>query len=414
MGGSYSTPAFLSGARYDRLPGGGTAKLLQVAGRGAQAKCRRGVPKRTDPRGWALYHIYGVPDDQLDMYPSTLYTLRMAFDDVRACATGRQLPQTRKVVRYDKISRGDPITYALSRVHGLTPAEVALAKKGLPYTLKMAQIDISTYAKRGTSYYKVRLPGFQVIDKKTGIVRDYRDKGFENKYRYAYTDVDGSKMGVKKLNADVERRLDLKRGVREGRYGLKMRGGRPTYEIPCADFPAMCDRGDKTFFHVADDPAEAVAAAAAADVGRRQSPAGGGMSRRQQRKQRARNRAAASPSVSAVANNARQGRAPAANNSARQSAGAQRQGRGARSRTPAQEAARNRKVEQQAFHVARQRRMLELQARVNAGNAAAKAELNRVKALRFGQPPAPAPNRRPNNAPPLPPNRRPNAPPAPA
>lgn len=378
MGGSYSTPAFMSGARYETLPGG-KSRLLKVAGWGTRRKCLAGPQRIQDTRGWALTQIYGVPMSQLDMYPSTFYTLDMALADIAACRSGASLPYTRKVVRFDRISRGDPIAFALSRVHGLSPAEVALGRKGLPYTAKMAQIDISSYAKRGKPYYQIRLPGFQVIDLKTGVVRDYRDKGLEEGYKYVYANIDGRGQRIRRLDSPVERRLDLRGGVAKGRYSLKVRGGRPTYEIPCADFPAMCGPGQKTFFHVADDPAEAVATASAAAVsGSARRSAGVNDTARRSRRSR---RSARTPAASS---SARPGAPPMPRSSGAPpapSGGGRAQSRASLDLQMRRYVKRQRKE----FERTRQARLRDLRARVAAGNSSAqtRAELNRVRAGRY-------------------------------
>lgn len=248
MGATYSTgrgrarESLFSGARYVSTVGK-KPRLLQRAGFGTQAKCQA-KPPIVDSRGWALTKIYGVPYSKLGMYPPTVYSLAMAEADIAACSAGRDLPYYDKVVRYDKISRGqDPRVYALTKYHGYTWADLADGQvlRLLPYSDKNAQIDISSYTRTGRPYYKVIKATSVVMDPKRGIVRDWRNKGFKDGYRYDQYDPRAERQEVGRLGDPVRRRFDL------SKYRSEIRGGRKTYFIPCSEMPIMCRPGDREF-----------------------------------------------------------------------------------------------------------------------------------------------------------------------
>lgn len=252
MGNGASVPA--GGARVSKNPFTraryarhyGSKAALQRPGILTRRKCAA-KPRYVDSRGFALQEIYDVPGSQLDKYPPGVYSLAQAEQDIAACVAGKNLPHYRRVVRYDKISGDkDPRVYALIKYHRYTQADLADGHvlKMLPYSEKNAQIDIATFQKTGKPYYKVVKAISQVIDEKRGIVRDWRNKGFDNKYKYHQYDPHAKQMRVGKLGDKVGRKFDA------SKYPKKLRGGRWVREVPCSAFPSMCAKGDKTFTYL--------------------------------------------------------------------------------------------------------------------------------------------------------------------
>lgn len=209
-----------------------------------QQRCRR-IPTYADVRGWMLTQVYGVPDGGLDKYPPSVYSLDMAEADLKACQAGRTLPHHKKVVVVEKVvGRGkDPREYTLTRYHGFTRRELRTALERLPYSKKNAQIDIASYQKTGRPYYFVDRVSFTVRDRKYGTVRNWRHKGFEDKYRYDRYDPQATGQRLESLrSARVRHRIDV------GKYKRRRtRSGQWVVDVPCSDAPYMCAPGEKTF-----------------------------------------------------------------------------------------------------------------------------------------------------------------------
>lgn len=253
MGAAYSTgtgyvsESLFTGAKRQSAHLRG-AMQLKRPGRSRQKKCAA-VPPYADMRGWALMEIYGVPRSKISMYPPYVYSIEQARDDIDACRLGQDLPHYQRVVRYEKIAKGtDPRVYALTEFHGYTKKELRNGQvlSLLPYTEKDAQIDISEYTKRGRPYYKVVKHTSQVIDPKRGTVKNWRNKGFDNKHTYNYLDPRAKRQNVRRLGDIVERRFDL------SKYRKETRAGRTIHFIPCRELPAMCRPGDAEFPWVGD------------------------------------------------------------------------------------------------------------------------------------------------------------------
>jgi hypothetical protein len=222
-------------------PRAGAKRQLVKPSYGTQRKCQL-KPAYVDPRGFALQAIYGVRD--LDMYPTSVYTLDMARQDIRACAMGRDLVHFARVVRYDKIARsdGNPRVYALRKYHGYTYEEIPTALRTLPYSIKDAQVDIATFQRTGRPYYKVVKQTSTVIDPKRQVVRNWRHKGFDNKFKY---DVHNPAAKARRLGTLPEMRFDVTK------YPLKkLRSGQWGRMVPCAAVPTMCAPGMKEFPYV--------------------------------------------------------------------------------------------------------------------------------------------------------------------
>ena len=249
-GKGYVSKTPFTGVTYESMHDSGPL-LKRRAGWWAQRKCTK-FPRYADMRGWALTKIYGIPPSMLDKYPPSVYSADMARADIEACGLGRDLPHFRRVVRYDKVSRGffgDPRNareYALTKYHGYTRREVASALQFLPYTDKMAQVDISYHATHGRPYYKVVKHTSQVIDTKRGVYRNWRHRGFENRYKYDHLNTYGDQ--VAKLNDTPEHRFN------KSKYRHVTKNGVTTYFIPCHELPGMCHRGDKEFPWVESTP----------------------------------------------------------------------------------------------------------------------------------------------------------------
>lgn len=255
MGNGASVPA--GGARVSKNPftraryarHHGSKAALQRPGILTRRKCQA-KPRYVDSRGFALQEIYEIQGRQLDKYPPGVYSLEQAEQDIAACAAGKDLPHYRRVVRYDVIAGDkDPRVYALMKYHRYTAAELAdgTVLKILPYSEKDAQIDITTFQKTGKPYYKVVKAISQVIDEKKKIVRDWRDKGFDNKYKYQAYDPRAEKARVAALGGPVRRKFDATK------YPKKKVGGRWVRIVPCTEFPSMCAKGDQTFTFLASN-----------------------------------------------------------------------------------------------------------------------------------------------------------------
>lgn len=250
----YSSRNPFTGSHW-KAPHGNAQPMLRRAGWGTQAKCQS-KPRYADARGWALTTIYGVPENLLDRYPPTVYSVQQALEDIEACKKGANLPHFRQVVRYDKVVGGrDPRVYALVKYHGYRASNFDDPRvlQLLPYSEKDAQIDISYYQKRGRPYYTVIKHTSTVLDPKTGTVRDWRHRGFDNKYRYDVYDPKGAGARIEKLGAKVKTRLDV------SKYPKKKVGGRWVRMVPCRELPAMCRPGDTVFPYAGgDDKSNAV------------------------------------------------------------------------------------------------------------------------------------------------------------
>lgn len=230
---------YVFGKRKTTLEGG--YRALQQVSVLTRRRCAA-KPAYVDDRGFALTTIYGIKPDKLGMYPPAVYSLDMAREDVRLCAQGRPLRWSSKVIKYDKVAgRQDPRVYALMKFHGYTPAELADGSvlRMLPYSEKDAQIDISTFAKKGRKYYTVIKPLLQVVDPKKLMLRDWRDKGFDDKYRYSPYNPRGKEGKVKTLwNAP-----ESKYGATLDKYPLQKYGGKWVRMVKCRDIPDICPPG---------------------------------------------------------------------------------------------------------------------------------------------------------------------------
>lgn len=227
-------------------PGGGGARaMLRHAGSAAQRRCQS-KPAYAEVRGFALTAIYGVPQRLLSMYPPTVYSAEQAAADIEACRAGRQLPHHRRVVRYDKVSGGqDARIYALTTYHGYRARDFENPRtlQLLPYSEKDAQIDISAFQKTGKPYYRVIKQTSVVYDPKRGTARDWRDRGFDNRYRYSVHD-SGQKLRL--LGDRTGKRLDV------SKYPRIQSGGKWVRLVPCSAMPEMCRPGDKVFPYIDD------------------------------------------------------------------------------------------------------------------------------------------------------------------
>jgi len=223
--------------------------MLKHAGSRTQRKCQR-RPRYVDACGWALTEIYGVPQSLLDKYPPTVYSVEQALQDIDACKAGRDLPHYRRVVRYDRVvGAQDPRVYALMRYHGYTAANFQDGRllQLLPYSAKDAQIDVAYYQKHGRPYYTVIKATSAVIDPKRGTVRDWRHRGFDNKYRYDAYDPKGAGARIERLGGKVRAKLDV------SQYPKKKVGGLWVRMVPCSVMPAMCAPGQKDFPYAGGD-----------------------------------------------------------------------------------------------------------------------------------------------------------------
>ncbi len=221
----------------------GAAPMLQHAGSRGQRKCLD-KPAYAEPRGFALTVIYGVPQRLLSRYPPSVYSVQQASEDIAACRAGRALPHYRQVVRYDKISGSkDPRVYALTRYHGYTARDFEDPRvlQLLPYTDKDAQIDISTFQKKGRPYYTVIKHTSTVLDPKRGTARNWRQRGFDNRYRYDLYDPTAAGQRVRQLGDRTGARFDA------SKYPRIRSGGQWVRLVPCKELPAMCKPGDKVF-----------------------------------------------------------------------------------------------------------------------------------------------------------------------
>jgi hypothetical protein len=208
----------------------------------ARYRCAR-KPKYVDDRGFALSVVYRVPQRLLDMYPPTVYSLEHARQDIAACAAGQPLPNAHRVVRFDRVTRGmDPRVYALMQFHGYEPRDFQDGQllQTLPYSVKDAQIDISSVVKTGRPYYVINRYTSRVMDPKRGQVRNWRHKGFYDGYQYnAYNP------------RAVTRQLGASRPALKfdpSKYPLVTgANGRWVRTIPCSVMPSMCRPGQEFF-----------------------------------------------------------------------------------------------------------------------------------------------------------------------
>lgn len=262
MGGTYSTgrgyasESLVTGSKYRSQHEYGKL-MLQRPGVFTRRKCAS-KPPYVDARGFALSVIYGVPNTQLSLYPPTVYSAQQAQEDIAACRAGRDLPHYSRVIRIDKVvGSREPRQYALTKYHGYSPKNFRDGKllKLLPYSVKDAQIDIATFQKTGKPYYQVIKATSTVIDPKRGTVRNWRDRGFDNKYTYDPYDPAGQKQKLRKLGNAVKRKVDVRK------YPLVTRGGRQVRMIPCGVMPVMCTKGQKEFPYVDVDAASQAAVA---------------------------------------------------------------------------------------------------------------------------------------------------------
>lgn len=215
----------------------------------SDAKQRRcaSKPAYVDDRGFALATVYKVPSSMLAKYPPTVYTLEMARDDLRACASGRPPPHADRVIRYDLVARrggeGDARVFALKKYHGYSDLDFRDGKllQLLPYTEKDAQVNIATFAKKGRPYYTVVRATSQVLDPKRGQVRNWRHKGYDDKYRYDQYDPAGRGQSIKQLGGKVLGKFD------PSKYPQVKSGGQWVRMVPCFEMPAMCRPGQTTF-----------------------------------------------------------------------------------------------------------------------------------------------------------------------
>lgn len=214
----------------------------------AQYRCAR-KPKYVDDRGFALSVVYRVPQRLLDMYPPAVYSLEQARQDIAACAAGAPLPHASSVVRFDKVTRGmDPRVYALTRYHGYEARDFADGRllQTLPYSVKDAQIDISSVVKTGRPYYVVNRFTSRVMDPKRGQARNWRHRGFSNDYRYdAY-----NPRATTRLLGSGKPRMKFD----PSKYPLFVGGnGRWVRSIPCQEMPSMCRPGQEFFAYYDDE-----------------------------------------------------------------------------------------------------------------------------------------------------------------
>ena len=100
-----------------------------------------------DLRAFMLQRVYRVPNKQwLQAYDQ--YTNARAQDDLNACAAGRPLKWSHKVVRYDKLGLKTPdnaVKYALKKYHGFSRSDLAnynQVKDQIPYGRFSALRDI--------------------------------------------------------------------------------------------------------------------------------------------------------------------------------------------------------------------------------------------------------------------------------
>lgn len=231
------------GQGSSRVAGYEYAQLQRPSAR-KQERCRR-IPSFVDRRGWMLTQVYGVPDGSLSQYPPTVYSIAEAEADLKACQAGQVLPHHKKVVVVEKVvGRGrDPREYTLTKYHGFERRELPTALQRLPYTKKNAQIDIATFQKTGRPYYFVDKVSFIVRDRKYGTVRNWRHKGFDDKYRYDVYDPLGAGQRIESLKtARVRQRIDVSRYKRR-----QTRSGQWVVDVPCSVAPYMCAPGEKTF-----------------------------------------------------------------------------------------------------------------------------------------------------------------------
>ena len=219
----------------------GAARQLVRPDYSTRGRCAN-KPAYTDARGFALQVIYRVPN--LNSVPPSVYSQAMAEEDIRACAAGRDLVHASRVVRYDKIAGkgSDPRWHALRTYHGYTDAEIPQALRVLPYSPKMAQVDISSFQQTGQPYYRVIKQTSTVINAKRQVVRNWRSQGFDDKFKYDVYDPRGPE---KRLGAKPEMRFDVTK------YPIrKLKSGQLGRMIPCAAMPSMCAPGMTEFPHV--------------------------------------------------------------------------------------------------------------------------------------------------------------------
>ena len=235
----------LTGARYvRRADGRGT--FLQRPGFFTRRGCRAALASRfVDLRGYALTRVYGIPPARLDMYPPKVYSDEMAAEDMRRCAAGDKLRFYDRVVRVHKIAGAAGLRkYALMRYHGFKARDVAEALPSLPYSEKDAQIDITHYERYGRPYFRVSRLGLTVVDGKHGIIRDWRDKGFNDQYTY---DVRGGAarrtINQSPMRAYDERTFEV----------VRLKGGRYARRVPCSAAPAYCNPGETHFLKRVDE-----------------------------------------------------------------------------------------------------------------------------------------------------------------
>lgn len=217
--------------------------IVERAGSGARRKCAA-LPRYADVRGFALSVVYGVPSGNLDMYPPSVYSKAQAEKDIQACALGLRLPFRDRVVRYDRVAGSrDPRVYALMKFHGYKRAdfEDGQVLRLLPYSVKDAQIDIAYFARRGVPYYKVIKQTSTVLDHKRSTYRDWRHKGFDDRYKYDAYDPNASKQKLRVLSDRASKKLDA------SKYPRRLMGSQWVRIVPCSAMPAMCGPGMDTF-----------------------------------------------------------------------------------------------------------------------------------------------------------------------
>ena len=232
-----------------------SSPFVQTVSKTAQRRCAA-KPRYVEDRGFALTTIYRVGAAQLDFYPPEVYSLQQAREDIRACAAGAALPHSKRVVRFDRLvgKGGDPRQYALIRFHGYSPADFRDPRllQLLPYSKKDAQIDISQFAKTGKPYYTVIRHLSQVLDPKRGTVRNWRSRGFDDKYKY---DAYNPEAPSRPLGSRVGRRFDASKYPR-----VRGAGGQWVRMVPCSEAPAMCKPGNTTFPYLNSDDKSSAAA----------------------------------------------------------------------------------------------------------------------------------------------------------
>lgn len=222
---------------------GGRGAVVRYPTYRARRACMS-MRRREDERAFALGEIYGVPDSLLDQYPPHVYSLKQATEDIAACRRGARLPHGDRVVRFDRVARGqDPRVYALMAYHGYRRSDFRDPRvlELLPYSKKDAQVDIARFHRTGKPYYTVIRLTSTVIDPKRGTIRDWRFKGYENRYKYDMRDPDASKQRVRVLGDRTGKRFDA------SKYPLQRWGGQWVRIVPCSELPAMCSPGQKTF-----------------------------------------------------------------------------------------------------------------------------------------------------------------------